>query len=139
MLYTFKTGPIGRIPLRLTGEAQSHYGQYEAFPEEIQDALQLICHAVIQLAPEIKQSENGVYRINNTYMIVNLTNGHIDTYSLSNFMTGMAIMNLCAEGDGNYSTDFFAVKQLALTDRIIECADLNAFVNGRRELTTCLP
>lgn len=71
--------------------------------------------------------------IDNTYMIVNLTNGHFDTYIHSNFMTGMAIINLCAEGDGNYSTDFFFVKQIALTDLIIELANLNAFVNGRHE------
>lgn len=121
-------GPVGRIDLSLYGEAWDRYGCYDDLPPNVQEALQLLCHAVIQLSEDIKHSEAGVFWIGKL-MILNIG----DRYCLSNFGTGMAIMNLLEERKGHFSTDFFSVKQMALADPILVFAEKHALANGRRE------
>lgn len=129
MINEFDFGPVGVINLRLDGEARDHYGEYSDLPDGVKDALQLMCHAVMQIADDIKRSEAGVFWIDSTFMILHVKN---DIYGISNFDNGMAVMNFRKDSEGQYSTDFFSVKQLALTDPIISYACKDMKNNGRR-------
>ncbi|MBQ3286607.1 MAG: hypothetical protein IJH45_01495 [Firmicutes bacterium] len=128
MITEYDYGPIGRVSLRLYGEARDLYGGYDDLPPNVQEALQLLCHAVIQLSDDIKRAEAGVFWIGKL-MIMSIG----DRYCLSNFNTGMAIMNLREEQKGRFSTDFFSVKQMALADPILTIAENHALANGRHE------
>ena len=122
-------GPSGDINLRLKDEVRSLYGEYEYLPENVQYALQLLCHAVLQLAPTVKQTDAGVLWLDNALVIINT---HGNDFSVNNIATGMAVMNLYKDADGSYSTDFFSITQLTLINPIILRAYEDADEHGRR-------
>lgn len=121
-------GPYGKIPLRLTGEAASHYGSYESLPWEVQEVLQMLIHAVVQLEKEIASAKGGVLFITQFLMIVNIVGG---IYEVSDFESGMSVMSLEKKGDGTFSSDFFSIKQLKKIDPILDYAEQNAAIYGR--------
>ena len=122
-------GPDEEISLKLTGDVWMQYGEYEDLPENVQDSLQLLCHAVLQLSPAIKKARAGVLWIDNAFAIINT---HDDVFSVNNLATGMAVMNFRRDADGGYSTDFFSVKQMASSYPIISYAYEDVYINGRR-------
>lgn len=122
-------GPSDDINLRLKGEVRSLYGEYEDLPENVQYALQLLCHAVLQLAPAVKKAKAGVFWVDNALVIINIQG---DVFSVNNFATGMAVMNFRRDADGSYSTDFFSIKQMASIDPILIRAYNDVDIHGRR-------
>lgn len=125
----FDFGPAKNIELEFTGDAAKYYNCYEYLPIDVQEALQLLCHAIIQVLPIATNNEMGKLWIDDTFFILNINNSK---YCISNFKTGMAVMNLTKESSNKYTTDFFSTKQMALTDPIISYAYNDALINGRR-------
>ena len=120
-------GPLYDVPIRLTGEVYERYGNYENLAGNIQEVLQLITHAVIQLADTIARSNAGVLWIEKHFMIMKLGS----RYTINNFGNGMGVINLYEERKNCFSTDFFSIKQLALTDPILDYAYKDSIISGR--------
>ena len=131
MINIFEFGPKEKIKLTLEGEAKAIYGSYDNLPDNIKDALQILCHAALQLSDEAKKSKGGILWINK-FMIAIISNEYREAFCINNFNNGMAIMNLTKK-QGGYFTDFFSIKQLALADPIITAAHNDVLRNGRKE------
>ena len=131
MINKFEFGPMEEIKLTLEGEAKEIYGSYSNIPENIQDALQLLCHAAIQLSEETKKTNGGILWIKK-FLIATISNDFCEAFCISNFNNGMSIMKFTKQKEG-YFTDFFSVDQLSLADPIIIAAHNDAVRNGRKE------
>ena len=129
MITEFEFGPVHRMNIELVDDAWRHYGCFSSLPENVQDALQLMCHAIIQIADDIKRAKSGVFQIDAIFMIIIIKDNY---YCINNIGNGMAVMNFCMENDNSCTIDFFSVKQLALTDPIISFALMDSYWSGRR-------
>lgn len=127
MIHEFDFGPPGIIDLRFTGEVKEVHGCYSNLPEQVQDGLQLLCHAIIQLSPAVKKADAGVLWVDDSLVIINVGRAFI----LNNFGTGKAVLNLNQEKDGSYSTDYFSYRQMEIAGMVVDCAYRDLWINGR--------
>ncbi len=133
MITAFDYGPRGRIRLELTGEIRQRHGRCADLPENVQDALQLLAHAMIQLAPRAKRNDGALSIGDFVFLFIESPSRPMNCYSLNNLLgTGYSVMNMDKNtADGSYSTEFFSVKQMTLADPFLDAAEKDALANGR--------
>jgi len=90
MKKVFDFGPESEINIRLVDEAKSIYESYHSLPTNIQEALQLIFHAMLQVSKEVLNSKGGVLCIETNFMIIGLKGlDNFNRYILINMDSGM--------------------------------------------------
>ena len=135
MKKVFDFGPENEINIRLVDGAESIYGSYDSLPTNIQEALQLILHAMLQVSKDVLNSPGGMLFIETNFMIIGLEGrDNINRYTLINMNNEKGVINLLQDRNiqGSYCTDFFFINQLFLCKPVFDFAYQDSLNKGRR-------
>ena len=122
MAYDF--GPIGKVKITLSGDAERRFGSYSSLPENIQELFQYVCHAVCQLHDELEQANSSAYFLGNIFVIKLLGQYQFNDDEM------MTIINVERIG-ADYDIEFFSPNRLVKLQPLIDRAYEHFDQNGR--------